>query len=128
MQRWWKSHAAHIHSHHENEDDKFTPAMAERINLPEKLTTDHVVLTEHLDKIDGLVKALSTEQAGCVAALKDAWSECEFWCSILLDKLSHTHRHEDIPLPQDCVLTVRTDKLRYPRVCHRREDDEAPSA
>ena len=59
IQRWWKSHLNHIHSHHQNEDEKMIPYLRERILYPEKLEADHIILTSHLDTIAGLVDNLS---------------------------------------------------------------------
>ena len=73
MQRWWKSHAVHIHSHHENEDDMYAPYLNTRFNYPDKLQADHVALVKHLDVIEVLVGGLSTADTGCVQKLEENW-------------------------------------------------------
>ena len=74
IQRWWAGHEAHVLSHHENEDAKFNPVMKERINWPNKLETDHEGLVAHLEKIKGLVGALSEGAASGITELCTAWS------------------------------------------------------
>lgn len=73
MQRWWKSHAVHIHAHHENEDDEYAPFLNKRFKYPEKLTADHVALVKHLDLLEVLVGGLSTANTGCVQKLAENW-------------------------------------------------------
>ena len=72
IQRWWKSHYKHIHSHHQNEDERLNPYLRERIVYPEKLEVDHVILTSHLDTIDGLVDNLSVSGTS-LKKLYSAW-------------------------------------------------------
>ena len=59
MKKWWTHHAVHVHSHHRNEDERFGPYIAERVKLPEKLTSDHTKLVAILDKLEGLFAALT---------------------------------------------------------------------
>ena len=40
IQSVWNAHYEHIHAHHSNEDDLLAPWLAERINLPEKVSDD----------------------------------------------------------------------------------------
>ena len=64
-----------MHSHHKNEDEIFNPVMKERISWPEKLETDHEGLVAHLEKLKGLVGALSAGNASSgIAELCTAWS------------------------------------------------------
>ena len=72
IQRWWKSHLNHIHSHHQNEDEKMNPYLRERILYPEKLEADHIILTNHLDTIAGLVGNLSVSGTS-LEKLYSAW-------------------------------------------------------
>jgi hemerythrin-like domain-containing protein len=45
-------HLTHIHGHHSNEDDIFTPELKKRFHYPDKLTTDHTGLVDMLESID----------------------------------------------------------------------------
>lgn len=51
LKEWWAGHAEHIHGHHTNEDDILGPELRKRINLPERLETDHVGLVEALEEL-----------------------------------------------------------------------------
>lgn len=73
MQRWWKDHSAHIHSHHENEDTIYAPYLNTRFKYPDKLEADHRVLVKHLDVLEVLVGGLSTTDPGCVQKLAENW-------------------------------------------------------
>ena len=72
IQNWWKSHLNHIHSHHQNEDEKMNPYLRERIVYPKKLEADHIILTSHLDTIAGLVDNLSVSGTS-LEKLYSAW-------------------------------------------------------
>lgn len=73
MQRWWKSHKAHIHAHHTNEDETYVPFFNTRFQYPEKLEADHVELVKQLDVLDELVGGLSTTDTSCVQKLAEKW-------------------------------------------------------
>jgi hemerythrin-like domain-containing protein len=75
MQKWWKSHSAHVHSHHSNEDDLFNPYLRTRFNYPEKLESDHVTLIAQMEKLEALISdELATGAAGTVATLVSEWT------------------------------------------------------
>ena len=74
IQRWWRSHYDHIHSHHLNEDIKLNPFLRQRIVYPEKLEADHVVLVDHMKTIGNLVDSLS-ETGTSLVDLSSAWKD-----------------------------------------------------
>ena len=74
IQRWWRSHYDHIHSHHLNEDIKLNPFLRQRIVYPEKLEADHVVLVDHMKTIGNLVDGLS-ETGTSLVDLSSAWKD-----------------------------------------------------
>lgn len=73
LQAWWEGHVIHLHDHHENEDHKFSPYMATRINLPPKLTTDHVPLVRTLDLLGARIGTL--REGASVTSLRRQWSK-----------------------------------------------------
>ena len=93
IQRWWKSHFIHIHSHHQNEDEKMNPYLRERILYPEKLEADHIILTSHLDTIAGLVDNLSVSGTS-LEKLYSAWNSYQ---SMMFSHLLE-EEHFGIPL------------------------------
>eukprot|EP00967_Tisochrysis_lutea_P131393 scaffold228340_cov31-Tisochrysis_lutea.AAC.2 len=60
FQNFWNFHDTHMHDHHSNEDILLAPLIAERIKLPERLTTDHEKIVDHLKKIGPKVKSLTS--------------------------------------------------------------------
>jgi hemerythrin-like domain-containing protein len=93
IKKYWKSHFDHVHGHHTNEDDLFVPFLRNRCNIPEKLVADHNVLVQHMEDIQKLVDALSTEDADCVEALAKKWDV------YLNDMKEHLAEEEAIGLP-----------------------------
>ena len=93
VQQWFAGHEAHVLGHHKNEDDLFNPIMKERINWPDKLETDHEGLVAHLEKLKGLVGALSDGAASGIAELHAAWSAYKD------DMLPHLREEEQQGLP-----------------------------
>lgn len=91
MQKWWAAHAVHIHSHHANEEKTLNPFLATRINLPDKLTTDHEALLVMLEKIGAMFGALS--EAPDATPIAAAWTEYEAML------LPHLFEEEMVGLP-----------------------------
>lgn len=54
---WWNLTAEFIEHHHDNEEHLFFPKIAERVELPARLNTDHKTLLEMLTKTGDAVKA-----------------------------------------------------------------------
>lgn len=73
LQSWYSGHEEHVLDHHHNEDNKFTPYMATRINLPAKLTTDHVPLVKMLDALGASIHEL--REGGTAVGLRRAWTK-----------------------------------------------------
>lgn len=91
LQAWWSGHVLHLHDHHANEDDKFSPYMQTRIKLPPKLTTDHVPLVRMLDVLGGRISQLRAGSS--VNALRREWMRYEAMMK------PHLHEEEQIALP-----------------------------
>lgn len=89
LRSWFANHNLHIHEHHMHEDNIFTPFMQTRINLPEKLTTDHVQLVALLKAVMTIVEG----QLASASVLRPAFEEYQ--------KMLFTHlkEEEEIGLP-----------------------------
>lgn len=88
MQQWWAAHYEHVHGHHVNEDDIFTPRLLERIKLPERLSSDHETVVEHLSAL-----------AAKFATLENASSLADMWAAYERDLLPHLIEEEKVALP-----------------------------
>lgn len=69
IKKWYKAHADHMHSHHENEDALMVPYLRERVKIPQKVEKDHEVLIAHMAKIEKIIAGLSTGDKSGVPAL-----------------------------------------------------------
>jgi len=91
LQGWWASHYIFIHGHHDIEETTLNPWLAKRINLPARLTTDHVELVEMLESLGEQFKALAPGDT--VNAIQLAWAAYQ------AHMLPHLHEEETIGLP-----------------------------
>lgn len=91
LQAWYDGHVEHVHDHHANEDAKFTPHMATRINLPAKLTTDHVPLLRMLEKLGRSINTL--REGKSPGALKRDWARYDALMK------PHLREEEQVALP-----------------------------
>lgn len=91
LQSWWTGHEIHVHDHHANEDLKFSPYMATRINLPAKLTTDHMPLVEMLDALGARINRL--REGDSAVELRREWTRYERLMK------PHLREEEQIALP-----------------------------
>lgn len=91
IQKVWSEHDTHVHSHHENEDDIMTPFMKTRINLPQKLESDHEIVCDKINQVTEAVQGLAEGSSivGVVFALKE-YKEVLF---------PHLEEEEHIALP-----------------------------
>ena len=71
---WWAAHEAHVHSHHDNEDNLFNPFLRQRFHYPEKLETDHVGLVKQMEVIKALVAGDEMATAAKLAKLREEWA------------------------------------------------------
>jgi hypothetical protein len=55
--KWWGLTAEFIKHHHDNEEHLFFPKIAERVQLPARLNTDHTTLLAMLTKTEAELKA-----------------------------------------------------------------------
>ena len=77
LQTVYQAHADFVHTHHENEDELFSPWLAKRINLPSKLTDDHEGIIKMMGSIEAKIKALKPgeERSASIAPLLEEWKE-----------------------------------------------------
>jgi hemerythrin-like domain-containing protein len=84
-------HITHIHAHHSNEDDLFTPELKKRFHYPEKLTSDHTGLVSMLESIE---KNFHNLQPGDkVDAALSEWAKYQEYM------IPHLAEEEEIGLP-----------------------------
>ena len=87
----WSEHEMHVRSHHENEDAKMTPFMKKRINLPEKLESDHKIVC---DCIANMTQAVDKLKEG------DFIDELQNLLALYEETmLPHLVEEEDVALP-----------------------------
>mmetsp|Transcript_8141 Transcript_8141/g.9483 ORF Transcript_8141/g.9483 Transcript_8141/m.9483 type:complete len:260 (+) Transcript_8141:73-852(+) len=91
IQAIWSGHEVHVHSHHQNEDDIMNPMLKERINLPDRLETDHVGIVNLIQNVTDAVNAL--EQGSGLEAVMTAFN------AYREDLLPHLLEEENIALP-----------------------------
>mmetsp|Transcript_88201 Transcript_88201/g.122385 ORF Transcript_88201/g.122385 Transcript_88201/m.122385 type:complete len:251 (+) Transcript_88201:38-790(+) len=72
--RWWTHHSEHLHSHHKNEDDLFSPFMRTRTKLPDKVEAEHKEIIGKMDELTSLIKGLKPgDDLESVSNLQKAW-------------------------------------------------------
>jgi len=86
LRSWFANHNLHIHEHHMHEDNIFTPFMQTRINLPEKLTTDHVQLVALLKAVMTIVEG----QLASASVLRPAFEEYQKMLFTHLKEVRHS--------------------------------------
>lgn len=91
LKAWFAHHKVHIENHHYNEDDIVTPFMKTRINMPDKLTTDHKGLVTHMENLTRLFAELDSKKT--VTELSVEWEAYE------LSMLPHLYEEEKVALP-----------------------------
>ena len=87
----WTHHQDVVHDHHRNEDDIMNPFMKTRINFPEKLEADHVIVIEKMNDVTECVKALKEGDS-----LNDLLEKLNAYKTILFP---HLLEEEEIALP-----------------------------
>ena len=95
LQKWWRGHLKHMHSHHRNEDRIIKGFATQRFRWPDFVETDHQDILQRLNAIDALVQriveigksvASSRDTTGsssppsdnivtCMAELKSLWAD-----------------------------------------------------
>jgi len=88
MRAWWAAHKVHVHEHHHNEDGIVTPWLSKRVLLPERLTSDHGLISAH----EGVVDALFASSFNA-KQLEGVWAQYE---NIMLP---HLIEEEQMALP-----------------------------
>ncbi|KAI2498126.1 Hemerythrin HHE cation binding domain [Fragilaria crotonensis] len=58
MQKWWRGHLKHMHSHHRNEDRIIKRFATQRFRWPDFVENDHQEILQRLDAIDTLVQRI----------------------------------------------------------------------
>ena len=58
IKQFWSHHEHLVHDHHGNEDNIMNPFMKRRVNLPEKLESDHDIVIERMRNVSNCVNAL----------------------------------------------------------------------
>ncbi len=91
----WSGHEVHVHSHHQNEDDIMTPMLKGRINLPDKLESDHVTIVNLILNVTDAVNALK-EGSGSGSGLEAVISAFVAYKEALLP---HLLEEEKVALP-----------------------------
>jgi len=57
LSQWWGFFVSFMESHHDHEETIFFPELCKRVQLPPKLTHDHVHLKEHLHQLHATMQA-----------------------------------------------------------------------
>lgn len=91
INKWWDGHKIHVHEHHSNEDNIFTPFLRTRVVYPEKLEADHVDLVQLMDDINASIAKLTLEST--TTELLRLWERYEQMM------LPHLHEEEMVGLP-----------------------------
>lgn len=85
MQKWWRAHLKHMHSHHRNEDRIVKSFATQRFRWPEFIEADHHDISQLLDKIDRLVQRIvkvgtsvpsTTTKSGSISPPSDSIISC----------------------------------------------------
>lgn len=91
LSRVWQEHTIHVKGHHINEDEIATPAMKERIHLPDKLESDHEIVLQKVQNVTHAIQSLQEYDA--VTNVEQALLEYK---QVLLP---HLLEEEEIALP-----------------------------
>ena len=91
LHRVWSAHTVHVKGHHMNEDNIANPAMKKRINLPDKLESDHEDVMEKVENITNAINAL--EENDSIDKVENAILEYK---NVLIP---HLLEEEEIALP-----------------------------
>jgi hypothetical protein len=101
MQKWWRGHLKHMHSHHHNEDNIAKTFASQRFRWPDFIEPDHDDILQRMDSINALVVKIVNsnrpeEIATHLSELKIAWTD--YHCSVA----EHLDREEEI-----CISLMR---------------------
>jgi len=101
MQKWWRGHLIHMHSHHHNENKIAKKFASQRFRWPDFIEPDHDDILQRLDSINNLVdKIVNSNRPEDVATnlseLTIAWTD--YHCTIS----QHLDREEEI-----CISLMR---------------------
>jgi hemerythrin-like domain-containing protein len=87
----WDHHQVSVHDHHSNEDNITTPFIKKRVNLPDKLEADHVIVVGCMDSVSNAIKEL--KEGDSLSSLVSAMAEYK-------EKMfPHLQEEEQIALP-----------------------------
>eukprot|EP00527_Entomoneis_sp_CCMP2396_P009685 CAMPEP_0198137290 /NCGR_PEP_ID=MMETSP1443-20131203/808_1 /TAXON_ID=186043 /ORGANISM="Entomoneis sp., Strain CCMP2396" /LENGTH=259 /DNA_ID=CAMNT_0043798671 /DNA_START=40 /DNA_END=819 /DNA_ORIENTATION=- len=109
LQQVFDVHYAFVHEHHHSEDEMLTPKMEERINYPNKLTSDHVGIVEALESLKKNVHSLK-EADDVEAKMTILVADMESYAE---DLKAHLHEEEEIGLP---LLRAYFDPQEYAKI------------
>jgi len=91
LAKWWHFVYEFIEHHHDNEEQLFFPRIAERVELPPRLTADHKTMLAALKETDAIVKAETAKPPGTADWAKAATSLRHVEAIILPHLLEEEH-------------------------------------
>jgi len=103
IQTFWSHHEEFVHLHHCNEDDIVNPFMKTRVNLPDKLEADHIVVIDRMNNVSNMIKKLNHENGGSTGSTTTTSSTIDELISAMSlykeTMLPHLLEEEMIALP-----------------------------
>ncbi|KAI2493476.1 Hemerythrin HHE cation binding domain [Fragilaria crotonensis] len=124
MQKWWRGHLKHMHSHHRNEDRIIKRFATQRFRWPDFVENDHQEILQRLDAIDTLVQRIveigtsvasstgsdntdrisppSDNIVTCITELKSLWTD---YNRVILQ---HLDQEEEVYRPYESIFPSET--------------------